>query len=447
MTKKRELELCQPLNPADYFTLAMDDEIRREAMPGSLCGFAVELDKWPEINELVSRIDEFVARFPLALASLQQQGKQFYWVQRPNPRPVFYRHFCPEGEEEHIFQHATVQRLINLREVRESTAPIEFHLILGRQKSCFLLRWLHPFCDARGAELIFSYLSSHDKAARDRFDTPETEALVNGQLRKYKWWQKIHLFYKAYRYIHQLDCYSSILHGQSDQLPQQLNFQVQRFDEKQTQIIAQQARTLCGLTGTSLYYLGCLMRALQQLEPAAIGEAYCVPYAFNLRKQKAVSPVLGNHVGPLFAQATRPLLENRELLFSHLTQQNKHVIRQQLDYAFLPVMQAASWLSLKKQGQELRQSYKNSKERSSFWFSDIGQLNFAPNSFFGADISGLFHLSQLSSPPGLALLCCHYRKQLTLTYNFIEPLFSAEQIARLHGYMTRELLGYDALQK
>ena len=52
-----------PLNPADYFTLAMDEEIRNENMPGSLCGFALELEKLPSIVTLKQRIAEFGERF------------------------------------------------------------------------------------------------------------------------------------------------------------------------------------------------------------------------------------------------------------------------------------------------------------------------------------------------------------------------------------------------
>ncbi len=249
------------------------------------------------------------------------------------------------------------------------------------------------------------------------------------------------MFLKANRYINQLDRLQSIQHGQFTQAPSRLNALTQSFNEEETAVIAQQARKYCGLTGTSLYYIGCLMRALQQLEPDQPGEAYCVPYAFNLRKQKALSPVLGNHIGALFAQAPKQLLENRDQLFSHLKQQNAQVMRQQLDYAFLPVMWAASWLSLEKYGTELRKSYKSGRERSSFWFSDIGQINFEQQCFFNADISGVFHLTQISNPPGLALLCCQYRKQLTLNYNFTEPLFSESWISKLHDKMVQELLG------
>jgi len=434
-------EIIQPLNPADYFTLAMDDEIRRENMPGSLCGFALQLDKAPDIEQLSCRIDEFILQFPLAVARLQEHGKRFYWCTREKPEPIFFQHCCPESESDDSFQRSTIQNIMNHAEAREITAPIEFHLISGQNSHCFLLRWIHPFCDARGIDLILKYLCTDTKVQRELFDSPKAEALINGQLDKFKWWQKVYLFIKANRYINKLDRYQSILHGQYLQVPQRLVALTQLFTEQETAVITQQARQHCGLTGTSLYYIGCLMRALQELEPNQPGEAYCVPYAFNLRKQKALNPVLGNHIGALFAQAPKHLLHDRALLFSHLKQQNAQVMRQQLDYAFLPVMWAASWLSLKKHGAELRKSYKNGSERSSFWFSDIGQIHFEPNCFFNSDITDVFHFTQVSSPPGLALLCCLYRKQLTVSYSFNEPLFSETWITQLHTKMAQELLG------
>ncbi|MGH8477945.1 MAG: hypothetical protein ACRER2_19640, partial [Methylococcales bacterium] len=60
------------MNPADYFTLAMDEEIRREGMPGSLCGVAVELDEPPDIHKLSERIGRFLRNFPTAGASLKK---------------------------------------------------------------------------------------------------------------------------------------------------------------------------------------------------------------------------------------------------------------------------------------------------------------------------------------------------------------------------------------
>jgi hypothetical protein len=175
--------------------------------------------------------------------------------------------------------------------------------------------------------------------------------------------------------------------------------------------------------------------------PDNTGEAYCAPYAFNLRKQRALAPMTGNHVCALFAQAPREIVQDRQKLFAHLKQQNAQVIRQQMDYAFLPLMWAGSWLSLAEYGKILRLSHGSGKERSSFWFSDVGRLDIPADSFPGAEIKAVFYACQVTTPPALAFLSCIYRNQLTLSYNFNEPVSNPEQIDKLHQLMLAELLG------
>jgi hypothetical protein len=442
MTGKND-DVLAALNPADYFTLAMDEEIRQDGMPGSLCGFALELDKTPDVEQLQQRVAEFIRRFPLSQSCLQQRGKRFFWCARATNRAVFFQHQCPATENAADFQQAKLEAILNQHEPRDQVAPIEFHLLGGGGINCFLIRWIHPFCDARSAELIFKYLCTDDKNQRQLFDLPKTKALINVQLDKFKWWQKIGLFFKAKAHIENIDKLQSILPFDTEQQKQaqQLHFVSKRLTVEQTQQVAKQIRQHVGITGTSLYYLGCMMRALEKLNPALDGEAYCVPYAFNLRKNKALSPVLGNHVGALFAQAPRELVSDRAALFAHLKQQNKDAIRQQIDYAFMPLMWAGSWLSLEKYGKVLRQSFTTGEERSSFWFSDIGQPDLSTQTFFGAVITDLIYLCQISSPPALAVLSCQYQLRLTLTYNYMEPFFSLTWIDQLHAIMLKELLG------
>ena len=432
--------IIQPLNPCDYFTLAMDEEIRKEGMPGSLCGFAIELKSCPDMVVLSERIEEFSQRFPLILASLQQHKNRFYWCEREQTPQIFFLHECSTAENEAVFQQNIIEELINEQQSRELIAPLTFHLIYGATKATFFLRWIHPLCDAVGIGLIFQYLCTDEIEKRQLFDLPKSEPLITLQLKKYSLWQKITLFAKAHCYISTVDKLHSIIHAK-DLPPKRLKLTAYKLTEEQTKTVAALARKATGLTGTSLYYIGCLMRALEKMNPHAVGEAYCVPYAFNLRKQKALSPLLTNHVGALFAQAPRDLLNSRDALFTHLKQQNTDVIRQQLDYAFLPVMWAASWLSLDKHGENLRNSYTHQTERSSCLFSNVSLADLSTQRLLGSEITGLFHLCQISSPPGLALLSCHYQQQLMLSYNYIEPLFDSAWIEKLHGFMLQELLG------
>jgi hypothetical protein len=435
--------ILQALNPADSFTLAMDEEIRKEGMPGSLCGFALELSQMPDIKDLTNNIEAFLEDFPTAHASLQRRGKHFYWCQRSNPRQVFFQHPCPAKKNQEKFHKQIIENIFNNNEVREEQSPLEFHLISGTEKNTFLLRWMHPFCDARGAELILKFLMTEDPKQRKLYTAKTGKPLVNQQLDKYKWWQKIALFLKAKRHIETIDQWQSIIpinDQQAQQPPKKLGYSIHRLTEQQTQQIRNKARKQVGLTGTSLYYLGCIMRALDRINPKHPGDAYCIPYAFNLRKSKVLAPVLGNHVSALFSQATREQVQNRAQLFQHLKQQNAQVIRAKLDYAFLPLMWAGSWLSLEKYGKTLRLSYKTGTERSSFWFSDIGQLDLSEQTFFNAKILGLFHLCQISTPPALAILSCQYQNRLSLTYNYMEPQINNQWINQLHEYMLEELL-------
>ena len=434
-------DIIEILNPADSFTLAMDEEIRKDGLPGSYGCVALELDQTPDIETLKQRIAEFAEQFPVVTASLQQRGRRFYWCKRELAPLLFYHHPCSEIQTETDFHQTTIDQIVNHKEDRETITPIEFHLLTGQTQNTFFCRWIHPISDARGADLILKYLCTESPEQRQKFGQPKSKALVFVQLDKYRWWQKITLLLKGKRYIDKVDQLQSIQPFiNSDSAAEKLEYTIQRLTVEQTELVTKLARKHVGLTGTSLYYIGCLMRALDKLNPQAEGDAYCTPYAFNLRKQRALSPITGNHVCALFAQAPRDIVQDRQALFAHLKQQNTEVIRQQQDYAFLPLMWAGSWLSLAEYGKTLRLSYGSQKERSSFWFSDIGRLDIPGDGFPGANIDAVFYVCQVTSPPGLAFLSCIYQNQLTLSYNFVRPLATAEEIEILHQTVLAELL-------
>lgn len=438
-----EADILSGLNPADYFTLAMDQEIRNDGMPGSLCGFALILSEPPKLNLLKSRIDSFTERFPLVQASLRQKGRRYYWFQRSASKQNFFHHQNHQDQADEHFERKTIEQIFNRVETLPDCLPLEFHLISSNNRQCFLLRWLHPFCDARGADLILKFLCADDDNSFPAAFFSDNVSLVNSHLQKFSLWQKINLLFKGRALIKQLDRQTSILPYQGHFTPQKLAYRTYQFSTDETTEILQNARSYAGLTGTSLYYIGCFMRALDTLNPENPGDAYCVPYAFNLRKQKAISPVLGNHVCALFAQASRNRVKHKHQLFDHLRQQNKDSIKRQLDFAFLPLMWAGSWLSMKQYGKTLRRSFENGSERASFWFSDIGPLDLSDFSLTGASIDNVFHLCQLPSPPALGLLSCIYRGRLSLSYNFIEPILDMETIERLHRHMSQQLLDTD----
>jgi hypothetical protein len=242
--------------------------------------------------------------------------------------------------------------------------------------------------------------------------------------------------------IHRLDRHASILPFETQSPADRLALKLVRYDAGQTTQIMAHARKHTGMTGTTLYLIGCMMRALDAAGATPAGDAYCVPYAANLRRRKALFPVLGNQVSFLFAQAERGMVHSREQLFAHLREQNRAAIRQGLDHAMLPLMQAGSWLSLEKYGRIVRYS-PSKRERSSFWFSYTGDMEPEPETIAGCRVQGMYQLSQVSSPPGVGLLASSFQGRLVLSYNYINNQVQSDWLERLIQAMTAELLDLD----
>ena len=420
------------LNPADHFTLVLDHEIRKSGLAGNYCALVLELDGIPGHAEIARRCSVFARRFPLAVACLSRQGRQYAWI--------------PSGDDSLPFQVSKLksddaacrqQRLleiVNQGAPVSASAPFELHLIEATDHSLLVLRWFHPATDAKGAELVLHQLFSDSQAAQQSQPSP-----VERLQQQWGWWRKFRLGRQAVLNIRGLDRHASVLPLEPQRPADRLTLKLVRYDTAQTAQILVNARNQSGMTGTTLYLIGCMMRAMEATGAAQEGEAYCVPYAANLRRRKALSPLFGNQFSFLFAQAGRDLLRSRQRLFSHLREQNRAAIRQGLDYAMLPLMQAGSWLSLDKYGRIVRNS-PSGRERSSFWFSYTGEMEPEPEAIAGCRVRGMYQVSQVSSPPGLGLLASIFRGRLVLSFNCINNQVQGDWLECLTQAMTAELL-------
>jgi hypothetical protein len=166
---------------------------------------------------------------------------------------------------------------------------------------------------------------------------------------------------------------------------------------------------------------------------------YCVPYAFNLRRQNAPTPVLGNHVGCLFARASREQVKDRTTLFSHLLNDYSQSVRDELDMAYLPLMWLGQWLTPSRYAKFLRKQH-SGNELSSLWFSDLGDLSWRKTGFLGATVTDLTMMCWMTLPPGLALLAGQLDGQLTLSYSYLSPAIDEVWLDQVLQVMQNELL-------
>ena len=426
----------QRLNPADHFTLVLDYEIRKSGLAGNYCALAMELEGVPDHTEIARCCSAFAKRFPLAVARLSRQGRHYAWV--PSDEDSLPFQVCTlENDADGAASQQQLLAIVNKVAPVSASAPFELHLIESAGRSLLALCWFHPAADAKGAELVLHHLFNDPQPARQSQPLP-----VDHLQQRWSLWRKFRLARQAVVNIHKLDRYDSVLPLETQPPADRLALKLVRYDAGQTTRIMAHARKHAGMTGTTLYLIGCMMRALEAAGATPAGDAYCVPYAANLRRRKALFPVLGNQVSFLFAQAERGIVHSREQLFAHLREQNRAAIRQGLDHAMLPLMQAGSWLSLEKYGRIVRYS-PNKRERSSFWFSYTGDMEPEPETIAGCRVRGMYQLSQVSSPPGVGLLASSFQGRLVLSYNYINNQVQSDWLKRLTQAMTAELLDLD----
>jgi len=416
-------------NPADYFTFVLDREIRDAGMPGGYCGFALQLAAEPDLQALQQRLNLLVERFPQASADIEQRGKRYAWV--PTGRPILLeRHQCRPGEDAAAESQRILLDIFN----RPESLPLTVHWIAGGSGGTLLLNWLHPLLDARGGKILLDFLSSERPES-----FKESPSLIDAKLAQWGFWKKLQLFIKAKRHNTESNSLDSCLPTQVEQGPQTLRLKVRQFDKEESQRIAALAKQHTGLTGRTLYYLGCFMRAMELVGPPAAKDGYCIPYAFNLRRQNAPTPVFGNHIGCLFARATRHQVRDRKVLFEHLLSQHQQVVRDELDLAYLPLMWLGQWLSPARYAKILRKQHSGG-ELSSLWFSDIGDMAWEKKGFLGVPVTGMTLMCWMTLPPGLALLAGQIDGRLTLSYSYLSPAVDETWLDAVIARMDAELL-------
>lgn len=392
-------------------------------MPGGYCGFALELASEPDLDLLQQRLDVLVNRFPRTTARIERRGKRHLFV-GSDQRIVLERHQAESDVQ------TTLLAIFN----RPESQLLTVHWIAAAAGGSLLLVWSHPLLDARGAKILLDFLTSQQP---DNFK--ESPSLIDAKLAQWSWWKKLLLLIKAKRHNNVSNSLDSCLPTTTDSGPQNLRLKQQRFDAGQSKRIAALAQHHTGLAGRTLYYLGCLMRAIEQVGPPAAKAGYCIPYAFNLRRQNAPTPVLGNHVGCLFARADRQQVTDRKGLFQHLLAEHRQVVKAELDLAYLPLMWLGQWLEPARYAQLLRKQHSGG-ELSSLWFSDIGDMSWAKTGFLGAQVSNITMLCWMTLPPGLALLVGQLDGRLTLSYSYLSPAVDETWLDAVLERMQAELL-------
>ena len=413
----------------------MDHEIRSSGLAGNNCGIVLELEGVIDEAEVRKKCQAFAERFPRSVARLYRKGRQYYWKDSSKAQlPVFF--YTPDILKNPEYdRNKKILEIVNTPASPFEIAPIELHVIVEAQKSFVLLRWFHPVCDAKGAELVCHHIFNEEKKL------PEVDIhIVESLFKKWSLWGKIKLAWKAISMIRKMEKYPSVLPALNETPEKNPGLKCVVLSKDESDKIMAAAIKSTGMTGLSLYFIGCMMRAIEQIGSDGEGEAYCVPYAVNFRRSKTLLPVFGNQISFLFAWAERKFVKSRKALFAHLREQHKQAIKQKHDYAMLPLLQLGSWLPLQKHGAIVRKS-PGGRERNSFWFSFTGNMDPEPEEIAGLPVNNIYYLCQVTSPPAFGVLVSKFQGKIVLSFNYIESEFDPVWVDEVIQTMKTELMG------
>lgn len=313
-------------------------------------------------------------------------------------------------------------------------------------KSSLVLTWHHALMDARGAEMLTTYIGMTGNNGKGPgqpflFDRPPTlKEDVSS------WLRILGRSYFARKAIHTAAryCRAPIAAiGTAKSSPGEEQYQVYRvisFDREEAVLIDQACIRAGANFRVSIYYLAATIRAFDKVlsSRGCKPSAYVVPVPLDTRKRGSMGPVFGNHITFLFFRAEQEDISSMNRLVSVLTKQMTDQIRGMTPESFTTTMELFRNLPM---GIFALQAAGPTKGQiASFFFSFPGDTCHDLDRFLDVPVLEVLHLPPVSAPPGLSIIFNKYRGMLSVVLSFVEGWFDPDELDLLECSIRKELL-------
>jgi hypothetical protein len=78
---------------------------------------------------------------------------------------------------------------------------------------------------------------------------------------------------------------------------------------------------------------------------------------------------------------------------------------------------------------------------ASFFFTDAGETCTGMHELLGARMTAVTHLAPASRPPGLTVVCSHFRRRLTAVLSWVDDCLTPAEVDDLERSLRSALLG------
>lgn len=416
------MDSCK-LSGADYFMLAMEKHVQKQAGPGYVCRFAMTLSGTLSREKLQQHINasEHFQLLQRVYLHYPAVGPARWKLRRT---PVVFPIFEQKQDKEEV-PVEILERDIPL----EAEALCEFDLIhIDSDKTILIFSWHHLLMDGFGAnKLLESLKESYQEDQKNFFPKEEKEGLWN------QWKQLV--FTKDWLREISVDPLVKIKAAKNSFKTGYLISQLNEQEHQQVEKAMKQYSK--GLVSTP-YYLACAAKAYQ----SELGERYSkgdffVPMPTETRKKGARGPVLTNQHSMLFFRMQRDQISNKATLVYSIGQQFFEQVRQRLPQQYAAMIRMLRLIPTWFYYRLIQRP--NGDGIASFIFSQSPAPDNLQN-FMGHQLLDATALPPNTAPPGISFQIMTFEGRLKLVLQYSENCFTKDQAQRMIKRYKQELL-------
>jgi hypothetical protein len=428
------------LSGSDWVINTLDRMMKSVTCAGNMSQIVLVLDGPVDENEVRSRLNTFIRRFPVVRGTVARDIKLApYWkIPRKASEDValFSVDLGSSDSQETLLEHLAESAN---RKFRGESEHLVFHLMSDKGKSVLAMTFDHRLFDARGAEMFLDLFQQGSDGGGASGD------IIFGSSHELTQWKKKFL---AGRNVNRR---IMTLSKTSD--PASLPFptgndrgyvyRLLTLDQSRTSAIYEAAYKEAGYLLESPYILAMIVGAVHEVlqDRLTNGSDYLIPVTTDLRPGR--DPLLEtffNHVTYLFYRVPRGTANRRKEVIELLKQQ----MYDQVKAGFPKDLAEASLLTriapLPLLGKLLHLPLKG--KMATFAFSHLGKSSYRSTEFMGRKVLNLFHMPRVPVPPGFGFFSTVYNGQLNIVISSLDGLLADKDIDLLMKSI-QENLGAD----
>ncbi len=309
------------------------------------------------------------------------------------------------------------------------------HIERSNGNSSIVFSWHHLIMDGYGALLFLRSLDGHEINFTNR--NRNTKADNKPQIDK----ASLKKVIKAKYFIDQTSKGPINFVNKERQANVHQKYKVLKFNQTETQNIAETAKQMGVKFGLSTFYLSTFASNVFDLlaNRGIKVENFWLPVPKNARRKGAKGPLLGNHLSFLFYRLKAEDFTEIKNGIKSLQEQMMQQMKKDIPAGYQLLMNL-----LKRIPSSLYYyliSDKKRKSLSSFLFTMAAEHPESFSSFCGHEIIGALTFPPNTYPPGLTFAISPFKKQLQIMILYYEEVVSENEMDTLCNEIQKDLLG------